>query len=78
MKRHTFLQLCNLDCPEYVAVVVEREQVDVLRLANPEAAYHYRLVSSPSFCKCKAPIHIVEPSQQELKDAWNLPEAEAI
>lgn len=82
MKRVTFMGFPHTsDCCEEVECVVERERIPVGTIGNrhiprQEPVYHYRLVSYPSQCKCGYPIHIAEPSQAELKDAWNLPEAE--
>lgn len=73
MKRRTFLNVPHTsDCCELNVVEIERRPPG----CDYRPEEHFRLLSSPSFCKCGHPIHIAEPSQEELRDAWYLPEAE--
>lgn len=75
MKRRTFLNFPHTsDCCEYNEVEIEEGPrfVDDPCLGGK----WYTLTKYPSNCKCGHPIHVVDPSQAELKAAWELPEAE--
>lgn len=80
MKRSVFLNFPHTsDCCEENECVVERSEEMVVRDGKHyRSRFTYRLLEYPSWCKCGHPIHLAEPSQAEMAEAFHAPESEAV